>query len=135
MTNEPQNGQPHVRFDGVQKSYDSESLVVKDLNLDIAKCEFLTMLGPSDFGKTTCLMMLTGFETVTGGEKRLVNALERQGVENHIERLRQGHRESVENSALFVDMLRDPSRFHSHLTAVAYPILDTAGEQSEETPF
>ena len=61
-------------------------------------------------------------------EKRLVNALERQGVENHIERLHQGHRESVETSALYVDMLRDLRRIHSHLTAVAYPILDAAGE-------
>lgn len=68
MTNETLNGQPHVRFDGVQKSYDGEMLVVKDLNLDIAKGEFVTMLGPSGSGKTTCLMMLAGFETVTGGE-------------------------------------------------------------------
>jgi putative spermidine/putrescine transport system ATP-binding protein len=34
-----------VVFDGVQKSYDGENLVVKDLNLSIAKGEFLTMLG------------------------------------------------------------------------------------------
>lgn len=68
MTNEPQNNPPHVRFDAVQKSYDGETLVVKDLNLDIAKGEFVTMLGPSGSGKTTCLMMLAGFETVTGGE-------------------------------------------------------------------
>jgi len=68
MTSDTHNGQPHVRFDGVQKSYDGETLVVKDLNLDIAKGEFVTMLGPSGSGKTTCLMMLAGFETVTGGE-------------------------------------------------------------------
>ncbi len=36
-----------VRFVNVQKSYDGETLVVKNLNLDIAKGEFLTMLGPS----------------------------------------------------------------------------------------
>ena len=57
-----------VSFQGVQKSYDGETLVVKDLNLDIAKGEFLTMLGPSGSGKTTCLMMLAGFETTTHGE-------------------------------------------------------------------
>lgn len=56
-----------VRFDSVQKSYDGETLVVKDLNLAIAKGEFLTMLGPSGSGKTTCLMMLAGFETATHG--------------------------------------------------------------------
>ncbi|MEI4473493.1 ABC transporter ATP-binding protein [Frigidibacter sp. MR17.24] len=60
-----------VEFDRVQKSYDGESLVVKDLNLQIAKGEFLTMLGPSGSGKTTCLMMLAGFETATNGEIKL----------------------------------------------------------------
>ena len=52
-----------VEFSKVQKSYDGESLVVKDLNLSVGKGEFVTMLGPSGSGKTTCLMMLAGFET------------------------------------------------------------------------
>lgn len=57
-----------VAFEHVQKSYDGESLVVKDLNLTMPRGEFLTMLGPSGSGKTTCLMMLAGFETATHGE-------------------------------------------------------------------
>jgi putative spermidine/putrescine transport system ATP-binding protein len=60
-----------VEFDRVQKSYDGQTLVVKDLNLRMPKGEFLTMLGPSGSGKTTCLMMLAGFETATNGEIRL----------------------------------------------------------------
>ncbi|MDX5383586.1 MAG: ABC transporter ATP-binding protein [Rhodobacterales bacterium] len=60
-----------VEFERVQKCYDGETLVVKDLNLAIGKGEFLTMLGPSGSGKTTCLMMLAGFETATHGEIRL----------------------------------------------------------------
>jgi len=62
-----------VRFEKVQKSYDGHNLVVKDLNLDIAPGEFLTMLGPSGSGKTTCLMMLAGFEPATHGEIFLNN--------------------------------------------------------------
>jgi len=62
-----------VVFDHVQKSYDGEILVVKDLNLYVGKGEFLTMLGPSGSGKTTCLMMLAGFETATHGEILLDN--------------------------------------------------------------
>ena len=58
----------YVRFVEVQKSYDGETLVVQNLNLDIARGEFLTMLGPSGSGKTTCLMMLAGFETATHGD-------------------------------------------------------------------
>ena len=57
-----------VKFEKVDKSYDGEVLVVKDLNLDIPQGEFLTLLGPSGSGKTTTLMMLAGFETPTNGE-------------------------------------------------------------------
>ncbi len=64
----PDTTDAYVRFSEVQKSYDGETLVVKNLNLDIARGEFLTMLGPSGSGKTTCLMMLAGFETATHGE-------------------------------------------------------------------
>lgn len=58
----------HVQFRNVVKSYDGETLVVKDLNLSVARGEFLTLLGPSGSGKTTSLMMLAGFEQPTGGE-------------------------------------------------------------------
>jgi putative spermidine/putrescine transport system ATP-binding protein len=57
-----------VSFRSVQKTYDGEVLVVKDLNLDIRRGEFLTMLGPSGSGKTTSLMMLAGFEAPTHGD-------------------------------------------------------------------
>ena len=55
----------YVQFVNVQKSYDGETLVVKDLNLAVEQGEFVTLLGPSGSGKTTCLMMLAGFETAT----------------------------------------------------------------------
>ena len=70
MTNQNASA-PHVSFRNVQKSYDGETLIVRDLNLDIRRGEFLTLLGPSGSGKTTCLMMLAGFETPTSGEIRL----------------------------------------------------------------
>jgi putative spermidine/putrescine transport system ATP-binding protein len=57
-----------VRYVDVSKTFDGHSLVIERLNLDIRRGEFLTMLGPSGSGKTTCLMMLAGFETLTGGD-------------------------------------------------------------------
>ncbi len=57
-----------VTFTGVQKTYDGRILVVQDLNLEIQKGEFLSLLGPSGSGKTTTLMMLAGFESPTAGE-------------------------------------------------------------------
>lgn len=62
---------PIARFAGVRKSYDGATLVVKDLDLDIARGEFLTLLGPSGSGKTTTLMMLAGFEVPTAGRIEL----------------------------------------------------------------
>ncbi len=59
---------PFVQFENIQKSYDGKNLIVKDLNLDIYRGEFLTLLGPSGSGKTTSLMMLAGFETSTSGK-------------------------------------------------------------------
>jgi len=58
---------PLVRFETVQKTYDGRTLVIKDLDLEIAAGEFLTLLGPSGSGKTTTLMMLAGFEMPTHG--------------------------------------------------------------------
>ena len=57
-----------VRFDKVQKSFDGTTLVVRDLDLEIRRGEFLTLLGPSGSGKTTTLMMLAGFESPSAGE-------------------------------------------------------------------
>ena len=57
-----------LRFVGVKKSYDRRTLVVKGFDLDVAKGEFITLLGPSGSGKTTVLMLLAGFESVTGGD-------------------------------------------------------------------
>ena len=56
-----------VKFDKVDKSYDGKVLVVKDLQLDIAEGEFITMLGPSGSGKTTIINLFLGFLEPTGG--------------------------------------------------------------------
>jgi putative spermidine/putrescine transport system ATP-binding protein len=59
---------PIVEFRGVYKTYDGETLVIRNLNFEVRRGEFLTLLGPSGSGKTTTLMMLAGFETPTEGD-------------------------------------------------------------------
>ncbi|MBT5457940.1 MAG: ATP-binding cassette domain-containing protein, partial [Rhodospirillaceae bacterium] len=54
------NSETVVEFIAVEKTYDGETNVVKDLSLTIHRGEFLTLLGPSGSGKTTTLMMLAG---------------------------------------------------------------------------
>ncbi len=56
-----------VQLSNVCKVYDQEDAVVNNLNLEIRKGEFLTILGPSGCGKTTTLRMIAGFETPTNG--------------------------------------------------------------------
>ena len=47
---------------GVSKKYEDNE-VLKTLDLNIKKNEFLTLLGPSGCGKTTTLKIIAGFET------------------------------------------------------------------------
>ncbi|MBI1847734.1 MAG: ABC transporter ATP-binding protein [Candidatus Rokubacteria bacterium] len=44
-----------------------ELLAVRDVTLDVAPGQFLTLLGPSGCGKTTTLRMIAGFEQPTAG--------------------------------------------------------------------
>ena len=53
--------------------------------------------------------------------------MELKDTERHLARLRSGQAASIETSALHLDIIRDFKRINSHLTSVAYPILDRAG--------
>ncbi len=45
-----------------------KNIVLRDISLEIAEGEFLTILGESGSGKTTLLRILAGFEQSTSGE-------------------------------------------------------------------
>lgn len=59
-------GKTIVALKGVNKWYGNNH-VVKDLDLEVAEGEFLTLLGPSGCGKTTTLRMIAGFEDASSG--------------------------------------------------------------------
>jgi spermidine/putrescine transport system ATP-binding protein len=63
---ETQAGDPTVRLERVSKHF-GDLVAVRDLDLDIGRGEFFTMLGPSGCGKTTTLRMVAGFEQPTAG--------------------------------------------------------------------
>ncbi len=60
-----------------------------------------------------------------------IRDLERSFAETHYARIADGRADSIETSALHLDVLRDLKRINGHLTSVAYPILDRAGELTE----
>jgi spermidine/putrescine transport system ATP-binding protein len=55
-----------IRFDGVTKRF-GRTVAVDDLNIQIRRGEFFSLLGPSGCGKTTTLRMVAGFEQPTTG--------------------------------------------------------------------
>src|ERR671914_1160195 len=57
---------PSVRLQGVSKRF-GHLTAVREMDLDIPRGEFFTMLGPSGCGKTTTLRMIAGFEDPTEG--------------------------------------------------------------------
>jgi phosphate:Na+ symporter len=62
------------------------------------------------------------------GEKEVFRDLETRATEAHFGRIRAGRIESVETSALHLDLLRDLKRINAHLAAAAYPVLEKLGE-------
>ena len=58
---------PYIQIENVTKKF-GDFIAIDNLNLDIYKNEFFSLLGPSGCGKTTLLRMLAGFEKVTEGK-------------------------------------------------------------------
>jgi multiple sugar transport system ATP-binding protein len=76
----PRKGRPpamaSVTIRNVRKAFGAVE-VIHGVNVDIADGEFVVLVGPSGCGKSTLLRMISGLESITGGElwigERLVN--------------------------------------------------------------
>lgn len=89
---------PIITIEGVEKRF-GNNLVVKNLNLEIAEGEFLTLLGPSGCGKTTTLRMIAGFEEASSG----IIKVEGERIENK-EPFQRNVNTVFQNYALFPHM-------------------------------
>ncbi|KFE36197.1 ABC transporter ATP-binding protein [Thioclava atlantica] len=56
-----------ISLRNVRKSFGATE-VIKDIDLDIDPGEFVVLVGPSGCGKSTLLNLISGLETLTGGE-------------------------------------------------------------------
>jgi ABC-type Fe3+/spermidine/putrescine transport system ATPase subunit len=66
-TSHEQGSNPLLSIRKVAKHF-GKNIVLRDISLEIAEGEFLTILGESGSGKTTLLRILAGFEQSTSGE-------------------------------------------------------------------
>lgn len=57
---------PIITLENVKKVYDDET-VLHDINIELEKGKFYTLLGPSGCGKTTILRLIAGFADATEG--------------------------------------------------------------------
>lgn len=63
-------------------------------------------------------------------DKAIIKQAEKNASVNHLGRLQRGVPETMATSDLHMDIIRDLRRINSLMTAIAYPILDDAGELS-----
>ena len=64
-------------------------------------------------------------------QKVHIRELEQKFAEAHYARIRDGRPDSLGSSSLHLDVLRDLKRINSHITSVAYPILESTGQIAE----
>ena len=57
----------YIKIKNLSKSFEDVE-VLKNINLEIEKGEFFSLLGPSGCGKTTLLRILAGFEYPSNGQ-------------------------------------------------------------------
>jgi phosphate:Na+ symporter len=67
-------------------------------------------------------------------EKTELRNVELAAAERHIERLREGLKETMETTSLHLDVLRDLKRIHSHICSVAYPVINASGDAPVAEP-
>ena len=85
---------PLFRARGLAKTYragEVEVLALREVDLDVARGEFIVLLGPSGSGKSTLLNILGGLDTPTAGELNFAGQSLTEASEAELTRYRREH--------------------------------------------
>ncbi len=100
---------------GMKEIEHIHALVVKSVQL----AQSVFMSGDIDLARTVVQ------------DKTALRQAEMEGMALHMRRLRDGVPETMETSALHLDIIRDLRRVNTYILTVAYPILEEEGQLSE----
>ena len=64
-----------IKIDNLNKIYDYGFHAVHDFNLDIEDGEFIILVGPYGYGKSTTLRMSAGIEAISSGILNIDNSM------------------------------------------------------------
>ena len=56
-----------IELNHLQKTYNQQQFILKDIHVDIQRGEFFVLVGPSGSGKSTLLNMIAGLESISAG--------------------------------------------------------------------
>jgi len=117
-----------LKITNLYKSYGSVE-VLKDINLEINKGEFIVFVGPSGCGKSTLLRTISGLETITDG------TLEIEGrVVNHVAPSKRGIAMVFQSYALYPHMtVFDNMAYSLKLKGVPKSEIDTKVRAAADT--
>lgn len=88
-----------VKLENVKKSYDKQTEVLRDINVEVEPGEFFVLVGPSGCGKSTMLRVIAGLEEITAG-----NLIFGEEVVNDIHPSKRGITMVFQNYALYPHM-------------------------------
>lgn len=109
----------------------SRGLRLSDKGMEEITDFFIATIRNLELAQSVFLSRELGLARRLAEAKLDVRRFEQESTRLHLARLQEGRPESLESSALHLDLLRDLKRVNAHIASVANPILDEAGELGE----